>query len=78
MMELMHAEGLINNWKFLPGLQVKIFITHLIKAFDLVSAYILNDYSSIIERDYLTLSSVRLFEDVNIESAFYDNYFFFR
>lgn len=74
--ELGMAEKLLQHWRVLPGLQVKELISHLIKALNTVSAYALNDQSSIIERDYLTLSSSRLFSDVETESVFYESYYF--
>lgn len=74
--ELGEAEKLLSHWRLLPGLQVKELITHLVNALNTVSAYILNDASSVIERDYLALSSVRLFDDEGVESEFYESYYY--
>ena len=74
--EVGQAESLLSHWRVLPGLQVKELVTHLVKALNNVSSFVLNDQSSIIERDYLLLSNVRLFSDVNVEHGFYDSYYF--
>ena len=40
--ELSSAEFLLSNWRFLPGSQVKVLVTHLINALDCVASYALN------------------------------------
>ncbi|MBD3312458.1 hypothetical protein GF352_03335 [archaeon] len=75
--ELTRAESLISNWKFLPGFQLKVLTTHLIRSLDAVASYILNE-DTVVERSYLTLSRVRLFSDVNTENSFYDTYYFLK
>ncbi len=75
--EVTQAESLLNNWRYLPGSQVKMLTTHLIKTLDIIASYIL-DERTMIEKSYLQLSSVRLFSNKKIESTFYDTYFFLK
>jgi hypothetical protein len=75
--ELTMAEALLSNWKWLPGSQVKLLITHLINSLDAIASYML-DKDTVIDRAYLVLSSVRLFTDVKVEHEFYDTYFFLK
>jgi len=75
--ELTQAESLMNNWKYLPGSQVKMMVTHLVKALDAVASYVL-DQEVILERVYLTLSQVKLFDDNKVEDSFYNTYFFLK
>ena len=75
--ELTKAEALISNWKYLPGSQVKVLVTHLVKVLDAVASYALNE-DTILEQSYLTLSRIRLFDDVRVESEFYDTYYFLK
>ena len=75
--ELQRAESLLSNWRWLPGSEVKILISHLINALDFVASYVLNE-PTILERAYLSVSSVRLFEDVKVEEYFYNTYYFLK
>jgi|GEM_PF-2067908 len=77
LVEITRAESLLSNWKYLPGSQIKILVSHLINALDAVASYAFNEPTTI-ERAYLTLSSVRLFDDTKIEVEFYDTYFFLK
>jgi Lhr-like helicase len=75
--ELIEAERLLSNWKWLPGSQIKMLMNHLITALDLIASYALEE-QTMIEKAYLVLSSVKLFGDSRVEQEFYNNYFFLR
>jgi hypothetical protein len=77
LMAITRAESLISNWKWLPGSDIKLIISYLTNALDFVASYAL-DRSTIIERSYLLLSSVRLFHKRDVEEAFYDTYYYLR
>jgi len=77
LIELTKAEALINNWMYLPGSQVKVLVTHLVRVLDTVASYALNR-ETILEQSYLTLSRVRLFSDARVEHEFYDTYYFLK
>ncbi len=77
LVELTKAESLLSNWKWLPGSQVKVLINHLIKSFDLMTSYLLGHETGL-ERDYLSLSAYKLFSDSEIESSFYETYFYLK
>ncbi|MFA5406624.1 MAG: hypothetical protein WC307_04685 [Candidatus Nanoarchaeia archaeon] len=74
LIELTKAESLLNNWKWLPGSQVKVLINHLIKSIDLMTSHLLNK-ETVLERDYLSMSAFKLFSDESVESSFYDTYY---
>ncbi len=75
--ELTKAESLLNRWKWLPGSQIKVMIAHLIKSLDAIGSYVLNRETSL-DKDYLILSSVRLFKNKHTESEFYNTYFYLK
>ena len=75
--EVIKAEALLRHWRSLPGSQVKMLSKHLITALDLVASYIINEPTSL-ERDYLTLSSSRIFNNTSLENDFYNTYFYLK
>ncbi len=77
MSEISKAESLLNRWKWLPGSQIKVMIAHLVKSLDAVAGYVLDRESSL-DKDYLALSSVRLFKNRKTESDFYNTYFYLK
>ena len=77
LMEITRAESMINNWKWLPGSDIKAILSHLTNALDAVASFVL-ERETMIERSYLVLTSIRLFNKKDVEEAFYDTYYYLR
>lgn len=77
MNELTIANDYLSKFNHIPGTQVKMIFYHLIKVFDKITSFVIKEETSL-ERDYLTLSKYRLFNDEGIEQEFYDTYFYLK